>query len=65
MNPNDDDREVPLHYILSLLQTWAEDPPDWLKERAEEEILREWEMRETTPIPGQDDEEVNQFYDGQ
>ena len=36
MLPPEDPPEVPEYLIIEICQKWAEDPPDWMRERAEE-----------------------------
>lgn len=37
--PIDDDPDVPEYLILQVCQEWAENPPDWMREKAEEHWL--------------------------
>lgn len=40
--PEDEFPEVPEHLILQICATWAEDPPQWLREKADEYWIEEW-----------------------
>ena len=43
MLPSDGDLpEVPDHLILQVCHEWAEDPPQWMREKAEEFWINQW-----------------------
>lgn len=50
-NPSEEEDapEVPLHVILSICQDWAENPPDWLQEKAMLYAVDYWEDHKEWP----------------
>lgn len=41
--PDDDPPETPEYLILQICQEWANDPPDWLREKADEYWIERWQ----------------------
>lgn len=43
-DPPDDLPDVPEYLILQICQEWANDPPAWLREKADDYWLQKWEQ---------------------